>query len=149
MCGGVRKWNFTYFIKIFVCIFSFAKLNSAYLQWKTLPVNKKNDTKIVKNKYRKPGKFCAAKSWSRKFQQVTRLYSLLLPASFPPPKFGRFFRCSLFLSMIWLFLWHINEFNVRQDLGKTKPSISLIQFLRILSATLSYFISCVLTLCMK
>ena len=34
----------------------------------------------------------------------------------PPPTFGRFFRCHLFLSMIWLFLWHINVFNIRQNL---------------------------------
>ena len=35
---------------------------------------------------------------------------------FPLPTFGRFFRCRVFLRLIWLFLWHINVFNNRQEM---------------------------------
>ena len=34
---------------------------------------------------------------------------------FPPPTLAHFLNIVYFFNMIWIFLWHINVFNVRQD----------------------------------
>ena len=36
-------------------------------------------------------------------------------ARFPPPTLAHFLNIVYFFNMIWIFLWHINVFNVRQD----------------------------------
>ena len=38
---------------------------------------------------------------------------------FPPPTLAHFLNVVYFFNMIWIFLWHINVFNVRQE----NPSI--------------------------